>query len=153
MIETPSIHQTKAQHTATIHLTITGVDMPKYMDPAIKEVVKALADQGITPSGPLFSYHHRMPSDTFDFEIGFPVAKEVKPAGRVRPSTLPAAKVARTVYQGPYEGLADAWREFIQWVKKEGLNADTKFYESYLGDPSKQDPKDYRTEINRVLIG
>ena len=152
MIDTPTIQRTIAQRTSTIHLTIPGRDMPSYMDPAIKEIQKALSDQGIRPAGPLFSYHHRMPSETFDFEIGFPVEAEVKPAGRVRSSELPAAHVARTIYHGPYEGLGDAWRAFGQWVKDQGLDADSRFYECYLDDPTKTDPSAYRTEINRILI-
>jgi effector-binding domain-containing protein len=87
---------------------IPGRDMPKYMDPAIQEIIKRhLTAQGMQTAGPMFSYHHRRPSDTFDFEIGFPVSKAIKPEGRVINSTLPAVKVVRSVYQGPYE----AWRK------------------------------------------
>ena len=152
MISTPEVISTKEILTAVIHLVIPGRDMPKYMDPAIQEILKVLSDQGIKPVGPMFSYHHRMPSDTFDFEIGFPVDSEIKPMGRVQPSELPAAHVARTIHHGPYEGLSDAWREFGQWVKTQGLDADSRFYERYLDDPTKTAPSEYRTEINRILI-
>jgi effector-binding domain-containing protein len=59
--------------------------------------------------------------------------------------------VARTIHHGPYEGLADAWREFGQWVKAQGLDADTGFHECYLDDPTKAEPGAYRTEIDRIL--
>ena len=101
----------------------------------------------------MLPYHHRMPGDTFDFEIGFPVDADVKPTGRVKPSELPAVHVARTIHHGPYEGLSDAWRAFGQWVKDQGLEADTRLYERYLDDPTKTDPSAYRTEINRILKG
>jgi effector-binding domain-containing protein len=151
MIDTPTIHQVAAQRTATIHLTISGTDMPSHMDPAIKEVLKVLSDQGITPTGPMFCYHHRMPTDTFDFEVGFPVDREVAEHGRVKPSSIPAAKVARTIHHGPYEELHSAWQAFNKWVKENNVQVEDRFFERYLDDPTKQDPSEYRTEINRCL--
>lgn len=56
----------------------------------------------------------------FEFETGFPVDKSVTPAGRVVPGTLPAARVARTVYTGPYDQLHHAWREFDERVRADG---------------------------------
>jgi len=100
----------------------------------------------------MFSYHHRRPSDTFDFEIGFPVERSVKAVGRVRNSTLPAVKVARAVYQGPYEGLAQAWSALQEWVRRNGHGETGRFWESYLNDPSRlQDPAEYRTELNWIV--
>lgn len=45
-----------------------------------------------------------MHPDVFDFEIGVPVPAPIKAAGRVNSGRLPAAKVARTVFHGAYEG-------------------------------------------------
>lgn len=148
----PELLTTTAQPTAVIHLVIHGRDMPKYMDPAIQEIMKVLTDQGLAPSGPMFSYHHRRPSDTFDFEIGFPVGKAIKQTWRVVNSTLPAEKVVRSVYEGPYEGLGPAWGELDSWVNEQKLTGSGRFWESYLSDPEEvKDPKDYRTELNWVI--
>ena len=152
MNTTPEIIQTKAQPTAVIHLVIPGKDMPKYMDPAVKEILKTLADQDMQPAGPMFSYHHRRPSDTFDFELGFPVNKVIKETGRVVNGILPAEKVARTVYVGPYEGLAEAWRNHDASVRGQKLSGTGRFWECYLNNPAEvKDPKDYRTELNWVV--
>jgi effector-binding domain-containing protein len=152
MITKPEILNTSEVPSAAIHLTIPGRDMPKYMDPAIQDIIKALADQGMQPSGPMFSYHYRRPSDTFDFEIGFEVAKAIKPAGRVMNSKLPAVKVARAVYEGPYEGLAQAWGELQKWVRAEKLAETGRFWERYLTHPAEvTDPKKNRTELNWVI--
>jgi effector-binding domain-containing protein len=152
MISTPEILTTKEQASAVIHLTIPGRDMPKYMDPAIHEIIKTLADQGMQPAGPMFSYHHRRPSDTFDFEIGFPVAKAIKPAGRVVNSTLPAVQVVRAVYQGPYEGLAQGWGALQSWVREQKIGETGRFWESYLNNPNEvKSPSDYRTELNWIV--
>lgn len=152
MITPPEVIETKEQATASIHLTIPGRDMPKHMDPAIQEIIKALADQGMQPAGPMFSYHYRRPSDTFDFEVGFPVAKAITESGRVVNSKLPAVKVARALYRGPYEGLSEAWSALQRWVRDEKLPETGRFFERYLTNPDEvTDPKDYRTELNWVV--
>jgi effector-binding domain-containing protein len=152
MITPPELTTTTDVPAATIHLVVPGKDMPKYMDPAIQEIIQVLADQGMRPVGPMFSYHHRRPSDTFDFEIGFPVAKRMDEKGRVKNSALPAAKVVRAVYQGPYEQLGNAWGELQAWVRDQKLQEDGRFFERYLNNPDEvKDPKDYRTELNWVI--
>ena len=152
MNTTPEIITTKEQGTAVIHLVIPGRDMPKYMDPAIQEILKTLADQGLQPVGPMFSYHHRRPAETFDFELGFPVAKAIIPTGRVVNSELPAEEVVRSVYQGPYEGLGNAWGELQAWVRERKLVESGRFWERYLTDPNNvKDDNDHRTELNWVI--
>ncbi|HEX2616332.1 MAG TPA: GyrI-like domain-containing protein [Flavobacteriales bacterium] len=154
MIDKPELTRTEAQQTASIHMTVRGVDMPKFMGPAIQELMDTLKAQGITPTGPMYSYHHRMPSDTFDFEVGVPVGQAVKPEGRVRPSQLPAAKVLRTMYHGPYEGLSDGWSAFMAQVKASGHQPQDSFWEFYVSGPeSSPDPKNWMTELNRPLVG
>jgi len=152
MITTPEVVTTKEVITAAIPLVIPGRDMPKYMDPAIQEIIQVLADQGKHPAGPMFSYHKRRPSDTFDFEIGFPVARAIKPAGRVMNSKLPAERVVRSVYQGPYEGLSQAWPELQKWVRTQKHGEMGRFWERYLTNPAEvTDPEKYRTELNWVI--
>ena len=154
MITKPELVTTSEVLSAAIHLTIPARDMPKYMDPAIQDIMKTLADQGMKPSGPMFSYHYRRPSDTFDFEVGFEVAKAINPpsGGRVMNSKLPAVQVARAVYTGPYEGLAQAWGELQKWVREQKHPETGRFWERYLTNPAEvTDPKKYRTELNWVI--
>jgi effector-binding domain-containing protein len=152
MISTPEVITTMEVITAAIPLVIPGRDMPMYMDPAIQEIIKTITSQGAGPAGPMFSYHHRRPSDTFDFEIGFPVSKAIKEEGRVTNGKLPAVKVARSVYTGPYEGLPQAWSALQKWVRENGLGETGKFWERYLNNPDEvQDPKEYRTELNWII--
>ena len=154
MIDTPQIIQTTAQLTAIIHLTAPREEIRNVMGPGISELMAAIAAQGITPAGPWFTHHLRRPSDTFDFEISVPVAAPVAAAGRVRPSEWPAMKVARTVYHGPYEGLGDAWGEFIDWIEANGHTPAPELWECYVAGPeSNPDPATWRTELNRPLTG
>lgn len=152
MIEDPQIVQTEAQHTAALHLTIPSSEMRTVMGPSIEEVVAAIKAQGLEITGPWFTHHLIRPIETFDFEICFPVASPITPAGRVQPSQWPAMKVARTVYHGPYDGLPGAWGEFQSWITSQHLSEGTDFWERYLINPhTSPDPATWRTELNRPL--
>ena len=120
MIDTPQIVQTSVQKAAVIRLTIPRSEMMKVFGPAVSELMAALAAQGVEPVGAVFAHHLKINPDTFDFELGVKVSAPVKATGRVKPGQLPAVKVARTVYSGPYEGLPSAWGEFDKWMRANG---------------------------------
>jgi effector-binding domain-containing protein len=158
MIETPHIVDTGEVIAAVIHVTVPRPDLPKVVPTAIKELVTAIAAQGQSPQGPLFMHHVTMSSDAFDVEVGFPVARAVAPAGRVRPEKLPAAKVARTIYQGSYEGLYGAWDAFGKRLESDGLVDRSRLkpvetlWERYLvGPETTSDSSRWRTELNLPL--
>jgi effector-binding domain-containing protein len=152
MISTPQVIQTTAQAAATIHITVPRNEMMKVFGPAVGELMAALAAQGIEPDGAVFAHHLKMSPGTFDFELGVKVSAPVNAAGRVKPGELPAAKVARTVYSGPYEGLPAAWHEFDTWMKANGHEPAANLWEFYsVGPQSTPDPAGWRTELNRPL--
>ncbi|MDQ3099748.1 MAG: GyrI-like domain-containing protein [Bacteroidota bacterium] len=152
MITSPELIRTHRAITACIHLIIPARQMAEHMDPAIAEVLDTLKQEGKFPIGPLFSLHNRRPTETFDFDLGFPVAEPITPQGRVVNGELPAVQVVRTVYQGPYEHVKKAWEELREWVRREGHGESGRFWESYLTDPGKEsDPTQWRTELNWVL--
>lgn len=153
MIETPQIVQTAAKLTAIIRLTIPREEIRNVMGPGIGELMATLTAQGLSPAGPIFSHHLRMDPATFDFELGVPVNRPVSAAGRVKPGQLPAAKVARTIYLGPYEGLGPAWGEFGAWIAAKGHKPAPNLWERYVRGPeSSPDPATWRTELNRPLV-
>jgi effector-binding domain-containing protein len=153
MIDTPEITQTTSLETAVIHLTIPREEIRNVMGPGIGELMSAVAAQGIAPAGPVFSHHFKMDPKIFDFEIGVPVTKPVSPAGRVQPGQLPAARVARTVYHGAYEGLGTAWGEFCAWMAANGHKPAPDLWEYYVAGPeSSPDPANWRTELNQPLM-
>ena len=152
MLDTPQIIQTTAQTAAVIHLTIPRSDMMKVFGPAAGELMAALAAQGTKPEGAIFAHHLKMSADNFDFELGVRVSTPVKATGRVKPGELPAAKVVRTVYSGPYEGLPAAWGELTKWIKVNGHEQADELWELYsVGPQSTPDPAGWRTELNRPL--
>ena len=153
MLDTPLITQSVVQMTAIIHLTTPGDEIRNVMGPGFGELMATLAAQGIAPVGPLFAHHLRMDPDIFDFEISVPVTTPVAAAGRVRPSQLPATKVARTVYHGADEGLGAVWGEFEAWIAANGHTPASDLWEcDVTGPESNPDPTTWRTELHRPLI-
>ena len=154
MIDTPTLVHTAPQHIARIHLTIPRADIQKVMGPGIGEVHRVLAEQGIAPTGPWLTHHHQMTAENFDFDIAVPVATPVQPSGRVTPGILPAARVARTVYHGGYEGLSGGWGELMAWMAAQGLTPAADLWERYLvGPESSPNPADWQSELNRPIAG
>lgn len=153
MIETPQMIQTTSLPTAIIPVTVSWEEMGAAMGPGIAELLTNITAQGIAPTGEIFTHHLRSPTETFDFEISVPVATPVQATGRVRPSEWPALTMARTVYHGPYEGLADAWPEFIDWIATQGHATTEELWECYsVGPRSSPDPKTWRTELSRTIV-
>ena len=154
MNDTPRVTQAAAQQTAVIRLTVPRKEIRNVMGPGIGELRAAVAAQGIAPTGPWFTYHLRMDPEIFDFEICVPVTAAVAPMGRVEASQLPAATVARTDFDGSYEGLSSAWGAFDAWIVAEGHTPGPDLWECYVvGPDSNPDPSTWRTELNRSLIG
>ena len=152
MLEPAQIIETEARPAAIIRITVPRAEIRRVMEPAIKELLDGLAAQGIAPAGPLYSYHLNTDAQTFDFELGIPVNTPVSAAGRIKVGQLPAAKVLRTVYSGPYEGLYDAWKEFGNMLAATGHTRAPGLWESYVAGPeSSPDPANWRTELNLPL--
>ncbi|HLN65348.1 MAG TPA: GyrI-like domain-containing protein [Symbiobacteriaceae bacterium] len=154
MIEPPRITQSTPQLIACIHLTVPRAEIHNVMGPGRQELMETVAAQGITPAGPWFTHHLRMDPALFDFKICVPVTAPVAPAGRVKPGELPARMVARTVYHGGYIGLGAAWGEFDAWIAAAGHRPAPDLWEVYaVGPESSPNPADWRTELNRPLLG
>jgi len=152
MISAPEVITTEAQAAAVVRLTIPRAEMRTAFGPAVGELLKGLAAQGVEPIGGVFAHHLRMPPDMFDFELGIKVAAPVTAAGRVQPGALPAVRAARTVYSGGYEGLPGAWGAFMAWIKENGHAPAEDLWEVYaVGPQSSSNPADWRTELVRPL--
>ena len=47
-------------------------------------------------------------------------------------------KVGETVYRGPYEGLGEAWGEFMDWIAANAHSPAEDLYETYLVGPKRK---------------
>jgi effector-binding domain-containing protein len=158
MIETPEITHSQPQSAAVVHFQCPRERIQAEVGPAVKEILAALTRQGLSPSGPMFMHHLTMSKSQFDVEVGFPISTLLQDSGRVKTSQLPAARIARTIYRGPYEGLFAAWDTFGKQLVRDGLvEADAlspikTLWERYLiGPETTSDPSQWRTELNLPL--
>jgi effector-binding domain-containing protein len=154
MLDAPEIVQTDAQPVARIRLTVPRSEIRNVMGPGLEEVHSVVAQQGVAVAGPWFTHHLRMDPSVFDLEICVPVTAPVTAAGRVEPGELPAARVARTVYHGPFEGLPAAWGAFDAWIAAHGHAPAGNLIERYVAGPeSGPDAAAWQTELCRPLMG
>ena len=153
MIEPLRILQTEPQLTASIPLRVPREEIRSVMGPGLAELKAAVAAQNIAITGPWFTHHFRNPGEVFDFEICLPVATSVTPANRMKPGQWPAMKIAQTTYHGGYEGLGEAWGEFMDWIQAQGLKTTDDLWECYLvGPEAGDDSSAYRTQLNKPLV-
>ncbi len=152
MIDEPHLTQLEAQTIAFIHLKIPREQIKFVIDTALRELRMALASQGVKPIGPWFTHHRRVDPNFFDFEVCLPVGNDLVPAGRVEAGRMSESKVARTIYRGPYEGLAGAWTEFRKWIAAQGCKTEDEQWERYLAGPEKSDdPMEWETELSKAI--
>ncbi len=132
-------------------------EMATLFDTTFQALFPALAAAGISPVGPAFSLHHRMPTDTSDLEVGIPIDRPLEApieAGGVliEPSSLPAGDVATRSYLGGYDGLGEAWGAFMASVVAAGRAPAFPFWEVYVTEPTPDaDPATLRTELYTAL--
>ncbi|HRK04740.1 MAG TPA: GyrI-like domain-containing protein [Chlorobiota bacterium] len=153
MLSEPNVVDLPEVSTATIHLTIPLTEMHVHMDAAIQEILQVVMGQNAQVLGPLMAYHHRMPTDSFDFEIGFPIGAPITEQGRVKNSIVPASKAMTASLTGPYEQLPDAWRQFMARVDDSGHSKRGTFCETYSRGPeSTTYPEEFRTDLTVFLL-
>jgi effector-binding domain-containing protein len=152
LIETPQKATFGAVSVARLHIVTPREQIQQSMHGALGEVTDLLKEQGIPVTGPWFAHHHRRPTDTFDFDVCFPIAGTIQPSGRVENGETPATEVLRTVYRGPYDGLPRAWPEFVEWIEANEYKTRGDAYEVYtVGPREESDPANWQTEMNYPL--
>lgn len=133
-------------------------EMRALFDEGLSALFPAITQRGITPAGPVFSLHHRIPTTTTDLEVGLPVdgsfAGDID-AGRgfvIKPSVMPAGKVAGISHVGPYVGLPKAWGAFMEQLGAKGHKIGVPFWEVYFTEPRPDiDPATIRTDLYLLL--
>lgn len=152
MIDKPKVVEIAAQPCALIHLVIPKPEIQTVMGPGIQELHATLAAQGVTPAGSWFTHHYKIVPDSWDFEICLPVAKEITASGRVSAGVWPTMRVVRAIYNGPYEGLGEAWGSFLEAIAARGHAVRNDLYERYLVGPESGRPSaEFRTELSKPL--
>ncbi|MCT1432806.1 GyrI-like domain-containing protein [Dietzia maris] len=156
LLRAPAVPTAVVRATCVPMATIAG-----FFDSAFGTAFPALFAAGVTPAGPAFALYTRTteePEPAADLEIGFPLARplpELHPdepteidGMQVIASELPAGDVAVTSHLGSYDGLGQAWGEFMGAIGAMGRAPGSPFWEVYVTEPSPDmDPATLRTDL------
>ncbi len=140
----------QGSHTSTIELRFVPVQTlvserlsvaPAALGTAIGGAIGAtralLARHGAQPTGmPVTIYHAiALEDDLLPIEVGWPVAAPLPAEGRIGMGTLGGVTVARTVHQGPYDTIAEAFAAVAGWIQQHGHETAGAPWETYLTSP------------------
>jgi effector-binding domain-containing protein len=108
------------------------------MGRAFAELMGVVATQKLKVTGAPFATYIRWDSVTMFsvMDIGIPVEKAEKGAGRVNVTTFPAQKVIQAQYFGPYEKTAPVYYIIDQYIRETGLQSVGGPWELYITDPT-----------------
>ncbi|MCT9820123.1 GyrI-like domain-containing protein [Microbacterium sp. W1N] len=117
-------------------------------DQGYSAIAGLFGDGTLVPTGPALAIYYGDPMDTFDLELGFPVAAAptepvVVGAVAVIGSALPSGPAIATTHTGAYDGLGQAWAELVHAVQETPTGV---WIESYVSDPT-DDPAELRTDL------
>jgi len=155
---TPEITERAEQPYAAISAKVTIEQLPGFAD-RLGEVFGWLAEHGVAPAGaPFFRYRVIDMDGLLNVEAGVPVLTAVDGDDRVTAGVLPAGRYATALHIGPYDGLAGAAENLLQWADSQGLEWDRSTagdgehwgcrLEIYLTDPRQQpDPAKWETQL------
>lgn len=145
----PELAEAAETITAVIHGVVPVAEIADFFDRSFTELATVLGRQGIAPTGAAFARYAGPPGDTAEVEVGFPTEVAVSPTGGVRPSSLPAGRIARLVHAGGYDRLGEAWGRLGAWIIGQGLVPGDDLWEVYVTEPTPEmDPADLRTELH-----
>lgn len=136
------------QQAAVIRAEVPMAELTSVFDRGFHEVMAAVEAQGIAVAGPPFGFYPRMPGETVEVLVGFPVGAPVEPSGDVSAFELPGGRVVRGMHVGPYDALGETYGQLMAWAAAEGLELAEGMWEQYVSDPSAEpDPANWQTLI------
>jgi len=114
-----------------------------------------LAPQGM-PQAVYLTMPETTPEDEAMWELWAPVSGDVaerEPDEHgLGIKTVPEARVASLMYQGPYEQIAPAYETLFGWIIEQGFVPGGPPRELYYSDPSEVPPAEYLTEIQMPIV-
>lgn len=133
-------------------------DLPALFDNTFTGLFPALAEAEVEPVGPAFALYTKQPSETVDLQVGIPISAGLTQAQPIEggliviPSELPAGSMAVVSHFGGYDGLGEAWAQFLKDVVAAGHHPGLPFIELYVTEPSPEaDPATLRTDLFLTL--
>ena len=121
---------------------------------AVKDLYRYVADLELLVCGPQYWFSSGVdgrPETKFTLEIALPVQGKIPTALLPYFKQIPAFRCLSYRYEGPWEGLAGAYREMMQYIEDNQLRMKGVYAESFL-HIDLEDPASQITEIQIGLI-
>ena len=156
LVEQPSVsaviehRRLPATPAAAITVTVNIGDLVAWYHGAIGEIQGTLSAQDIVASGPPGGiYANELFADERgDATLFFPVIGELRPVGRVKPMSVPAAELAVITHSGSHDDLDRSYGALATYVSEHALAVDGLLRECYVVGPHDTDDESaWRTEI------
>jgi effector-binding domain-containing protein len=141
----------KELRTAAIRLKTPVGNLKAEMGRAYGEVAGLLGKQRTGPAGSPFAIYHNMDMNDLDVEMGFPVSREIRGEGRMKPGVLPGGRTAVAEHRGPYDTAESTYKALMAFIQQNKAEAQGLCYEVYRNDPQTTKPEDLLTEIGFPL--
>ena len=143
-----AVKNVHTQHAAVVRAELPSQELPAFFERAFHAVMRTVAEQGLSVTGPPFGFYPRMPTTTIEVAAGFPVSAPVRPAGDVTAVDLPGGRAIVGMHVGPFDTLAESYRELTEWAARQGLKLSESMWETYLTDPTAEpNPANWQTLI------
>ena len=136
-----------AQPTLSIRTTTSVKELPQELGRAYGAIGQYMAQLGEQPAGAPYAAYFTFDMENMDIEIGFPVGGSLPGEGEIQAGEIPAGKIARCLYTGPYNKIEPAYNALTAYVEEQGHETTGVAYEFYLNDPGEVAPKELLTQI------
>jgi len=146
---TPAAPAVTVKSVEAIHALVVPMKGSYMQHPeAFQQLFGQIQTQGIAPVGPPFGRYLNDATQVAEaellWEIGVPVAADVKATAPLEIRDFPAGPAATLVYQGPPEALGQAWPQVMQWAVANGYRPTSAPMMFFLGEPG---PDGMRVEL------
>ncbi len=106
-------------------------------------------------AGPAMAIYHdqEFKEEDPDMEVAIPIEGALPAGIPVQTRELPGGDMACAVYQGPYEGIGEAYHAIMAWLEPNGYRIAGPVREEYLRGPGDtNEPSEYITEIQVPVV-
>jgi effector-binding domain-containing protein len=137
------------QEVMTFRLTSSMDSFSLKFNAMFPVIEKAIAAQGLKPSGPPIAIYHVFSPEKVDFEAGIPVDKKGTTMGVVVAKELHACQAAMATFKGAYSlGMKAAHEQIQDYIKTSRKTMAGPPWEVYLSGPgTENDSTKYITQI------
>lgn len=130
-------------------------DVHSMFSSSFAKVIQYINTEGLQTAGmPMaITIKFDMKTKYWEFFAGFPVTGEnIKGKNDIQLYLIPASKVVKCIYFGPYENTSKAYNSIFKFIAENNLQVAGNSWESYVNDPTTVKPEKIETDIYFPVI-